>query len=204
MFPNKLQKNKGFTLIELLVVLSIISLLSSIVLAALNDARAKARDARREMDIRQIQTALELYRDDHGEYPWYPSSWACSYPYAGQESLKRWSTYLQKDLKPYISQLPNDPINSNDIAFVGSFNNVYGYCYYTLNNPASVTGMCPGKQSYILVYKLEKDKRTSIGPGITTCQARVDDGIVGPPFYSAGVNHIPYTKAGVKVVGVGK
>lgn len=37
-----MKNNKGFTLIELLVVISIISLLSSVVLAALNGARAKS------------------------------------------------------------------------------------------------------------------------------------------------------------------
>jgi prepilin-type N-terminal cleavage/methylation domain-containing protein len=59
---------KGFTLIELLVVISIIALLSSIVLAALQEARAKARDAVRKNDLRQIANALELYRSDHGNY----------------------------------------------------------------------------------------------------------------------------------------
>lgn len=64
-----LKKNKGFTLIELLVVIAIIGLLSSIVLASLNNARRKSRDARRIADIKQIQVGLELYFDDHGEYP---------------------------------------------------------------------------------------------------------------------------------------
>jgi prepilin-type N-terminal cleavage/methylation domain-containing protein len=60
---------RGFTLIELLVVIAIIGLLSSVVLASLNTARMKARDAKRMADIRQIQNALELYYDVHGYYP---------------------------------------------------------------------------------------------------------------------------------------
>lgn len=62
------KRNKGFTLIELLVVISIIGLLSSVVLASLNTARASARDARRKADLRQIATALEFYYDKFGTY----------------------------------------------------------------------------------------------------------------------------------------
>lgn len=61
--------NSGFTLIELLVVIAIIGLLSSVVLASLNTARAKGRDAKRLSDIRQIQIALEMYYDSNGVYP---------------------------------------------------------------------------------------------------------------------------------------
>jgi len=64
----KIKNKKGFTLIELLVVVSIISLLASVVLASLNTARAKARDARRLQDLKQIQLALELYKDKCGSY----------------------------------------------------------------------------------------------------------------------------------------
>ena len=60
---------KGFTLIELLVVISIIGLLSTISVVALNGARQKGRDAKRVGDIKQIQTALELYFNDNYVYP---------------------------------------------------------------------------------------------------------------------------------------
>ena len=60
---------KGFTLIELLVVIAIIGILSSVVLASLNSARAKSRDARRVSDLKQLQLAFELYFDSCRQYP---------------------------------------------------------------------------------------------------------------------------------------
>ena len=56
----------GFTLIELLVVIAIIGVLASVVLASLNSARQKARDARRAADVRQLVLAMNLYIDSTG------------------------------------------------------------------------------------------------------------------------------------------
>jgi prepilin-type N-terminal cleavage/methylation domain-containing protein len=67
--PNYQQNKKGFTLIELLVVIAIIGLLSTMSVLALNQARARARDAKRISDVKQIQTALELYYNEEGQYP---------------------------------------------------------------------------------------------------------------------------------------
>lgn len=64
-----MRKQKGFTLIELLVVIAIIGLLSTLAVVALNNARMKSRDAKRVSDIKQIQTALELYYNDANSYP---------------------------------------------------------------------------------------------------------------------------------------
>ena len=63
------KQQRGFTLIELLVVIAIIGLLSSVILASLNGARKKSRDARRISDIKQLQVALELYYSEHNAYP---------------------------------------------------------------------------------------------------------------------------------------
>ncbi len=64
-----MKNKKGFTLIELLVVIAIIGLLATLSVVALNNARERARDSRRVSDIKQIQTALELYFNAEDEYP---------------------------------------------------------------------------------------------------------------------------------------
>ena len=67
---SKRGRGSGFTLIELLVVIAIIGILASVVLASLNSARAKSRDARRIADVKQMQLAMELYYDNHSQnYP---------------------------------------------------------------------------------------------------------------------------------------
>lgn len=62
-------KRQGFTLIELLVVIAIIGLLSTLAVVALGSARVKARDSKRLSDLKQLQTALELYYTDQNSYP---------------------------------------------------------------------------------------------------------------------------------------
>lgn len=62
-------RNRGFTLIELLVVIAIIGILSTLLMSNFIGVRQRARDAQRKSDVRQIQSALELYRADVGSYP---------------------------------------------------------------------------------------------------------------------------------------
>ncbi len=88
--------SRGFTLIELLVVIAIIGILSSVVLASLNSARKKGRDARRVSDVKQLQLALELYYDINQSYP---------------ASLTALTT------AGAISVLPVDPINDSTYAY---------------------------------------------------------------------------------------
>ena len=60
---------KGFTLVELLVVITVIGLLAAFAIVSLNSARVRARDGRRVSEIKQVQTALELYFNEKNTYP---------------------------------------------------------------------------------------------------------------------------------------
>ena len=61
--------NKGFTLIELLIVIAIIGVLATLLMVNFVGVRQRARDAQRKSDLRQIQSALEIYRSDNSSYP---------------------------------------------------------------------------------------------------------------------------------------
>ena len=63
-----MKRNKGFTLIELLVVIAIIGILSAVVLASLNTARAKGSDAAIKSQLASIRPQAEIIFDNRGNY----------------------------------------------------------------------------------------------------------------------------------------
>ncbi len=69
LYHFRIKREHGFTLIELLVVVAIIGVLSALLMSNFISVRQRARDAQRKSDVRQIQSALELYRADTGAYP---------------------------------------------------------------------------------------------------------------------------------------
>jgi prepilin-type N-terminal cleavage/methylation domain-containing protein len=120
---NSYFNKRGFTLVELLVVISIIGVLSSTVFASLGSTRTKARDARRMSDIKNIQTALELYKDTFGEYPRAVPSGSYTEKYARStqssgNGTNNFAWYnVRQSLLPYIS-LPLDSVNNSTYYYI--------------------------------------------------------------------------------------
>lgn len=125
---NFKNKNKGFTLIELLVVIAIIGMLSSVVLASLNTARAKSRDARRAADLNQLRIATELFYDKNNTYP----SSTDSYVFA-----------IVGLAPTYIPKLPEDPTMTGGNRFRYYYTDMTkGYTLLVQFETDSVTGWC--------------------------------------------------------------
>ena len=110
------KRTKGFTLIELLVVVSLIGVLATLVLANLNAARQRGRDAQRKSDLRNIQTALRLYYNDFDNYP---ANMAGNIAGCGADgtSICIWGDPFESGVQTYMSTLPTDPLPSIDYSY---------------------------------------------------------------------------------------
>jgi|WetSurMetagenome_2_1015567.scaffolds.fasta_scaffold12745_2 prepilin-type N-terminal cleavage/methylation domain-containing protein len=124
-------KNEGFTLVELLVVIAIIGLLSTLSIVALNNARMKARDAVRVANIKQMQTAFELYYNDAGKYP--------TTTIAGLGGSVRYNGAI------YMAIVPTDPSPQTEGA-CSSFGGAYTYAT-TTNSSSYQLRYCLGGSS---------------------------------------------------------
>jgi len=141
---NMKNNKKGFTLIELLVVIAIIGLLATLSVVALNNARLKSRDAKRVSDIKQIQTALELYFVDANGYV--SKARAVNLGETGAKVLSQTNGFSDVAAgTTYMGQVPDDPTTTTAVR---------NYVYCSTTNAAPTT-CAASTESYKIVFGLE-------------------------------------------------
>ena len=93
----------GFTLIEIMVVVVILGILAAVIVPRLTSKPDEARAVKAQADIRQLESALEMYKLDNFYYP------------STQQGLEALVTKPSGDPQPknwragYITRLPKDP-----------------------------------------------------------------------------------------------
>lgn len=129
------RRNKKVVLVIIIVIaaIAIISILATIVLVALGSAREKARDARRQSDIRQIALAMEMYYDDNNNQ-YVTSPFGTPIP-----------TKVRTALSPYF-EVPYDPLGG-----------LYEYAWVD-----NTTGCDKPSQCYCVYATLESEYDPSI------------------------------------------
>ncbi|GEM_PF-3041193 len=65
----KSSKERGFTIMEMLIVVLIITVISTMVMISVQNAREKGRDGARKSQSNEVLKALELYYTDNAGYP---------------------------------------------------------------------------------------------------------------------------------------
>lgn len=99
-----MRSHSGFTLVELLITITIIAILSAIALVSYTSFIKSSRDAKRQSDVKFIQSALEQY---HADQKYYPASITFGNP-------------LVFGSKTYMTKVPNDPLSSQNYSYAAS------------------------------------------------------------------------------------
>lgn len=115
-FTHAKTRGAGFTLIELLVVIAIVGLLATLAVVVLKNAREKANDAKRIAEMKQVQTALELYYDDNNNYPTSDTDGCGGWDVGNQDY-----SFMTNKMPGIMNNPPEDPIATG---------NCNGYRYY--------------------------------------------------------------------------
>lgn len=120
---------QGFSLIELLIVIAIVGVVSALLMANFVGIRQKARDSDRKSNVRQMQSALELYFADQNIYPIQDNTYGSNAWLNSTACLTSSSLTDVGNTATYMQLIPCDP------GGVASWNN--GNYYYFSDDGAS-------------------------------------------------------------------
>ncbi|MBI4004550.1 prepilin-type N-terminal cleavage/methylation domain-containing protein [Candidatus Roizmanbacteria bacterium] len=139
---------KGFSLIELIVVIAIIGVIAGLLLPNFMGARERARDTTRKSDLKQLQKALESYRQDQNPVA-YPTVYGGSGNALGVCGGQLGSSTV------YMAKIPCDPLNTTPTPY-----------YYNPDNTNLKFTLCS-----CLDNKGDADATGTNCPGTYTCSS---------------------------------
>ena len=123
----KLSPSSGFTLIEIITAIGVLTILATVVLAAVNPIEQfrKAQDSKRKSDLAQVQRALEAYYQDFGRYPAHTTTGLNTYTIntglGEDDNAILWGA----SWPPYMDVVPVDPSSSKFYIYVSDSTNGY-------------------------------------------------------------------------------
>lgn len=167
-FKQTFELIKGFTLVEIMVVVSIIGILATAGYINYNESRVLARDRIRAASIKQLQVAINAYKDTHGKYPeagcgpGSDNKWVGPGPSGGTQD-KTCALYIAGLVPDFIPALPVDPKFENDSG--------KGFMYKTDSS----------QQSYKLLINesVEENFITSYTQDLARCQSDCSESFCG-------------------------
>ena len=124
---------QGFTLVELMVAMTIMVVVTAVGMVSFTGINKRSRDGRRVSDLKKVAMALEIYRQEVGNYP-------ASLPLLVDDYLDSVPTdpksfsydYSRPSLYTYTYEAQMEDLGSTNMASVSGCGDV---CNYVIHNP---------------------------------------------------------------------